>query len=410
MITSALLSSRRTFLRSSAAASAVLTFGGPAPAALTAAALRSASQRILVVIELAGGNDGLNTIVPYLDDTYRKLRPRMALKQSDVFEIADDLGFHPALRGFADLLEAGRLAIVQGVGYPEPNRSHFESMDIWHTCQRKEEVRTDGWLGRMLDANAASAGSDPGGLHLGHDKQPFALMSRSVRVPSIRSLKEFHLRGTEDALFKAAVQQLADARRGDGNGLLDFVQSSTSSALAASERLESTGKSYKSSVTYPQAPLAEKLQTVAKLIASGLNTSVYYVQLDGFDTHSQQPEAHQGLLRQLGDGVKAFLDDIDALQQSERVTVMAFSEFGRRVEENASEGTDHGTAGPMFLAGAKVKPGLIGAHPSLSDLKDGDLQHHTDFRQVYATVLTKWFDCDADAILKGRFKPVDAFA
>ena len=402
-------SSRRNFLRSSAAASAVLTFAGPAPSVLTAGALRNESQRVLVVVELAGGNDGLNTIVPYADDTYRRLRPKLAHKKSDLFEIGDDLGFHPSLRGFADLMEAGRLAIVQGVGYPDPNRSHFESMDIWHTCQRKSDVRTDGWLGRMLDSTSAMATTDPAALHLGHDKQPFALMSRTVRVPSIRSLEQFHLQGTEDAQFKKAVQELAGAQRGDNGGLLDFVQSSTSSALAASERLESSGKSYKSAVTYPETDLARKLQTVAHLIASGLSTSVYYVQLDGFDTHAQQPEAHAGLLRQLGGGVKAFLDDIDAMQQSDRVTVMCFSEFGRRVEENASEGTDHGTAGPMFLAGANVKPGLIGKHPSLSDLQDGDVKHHTDFRQVYATVLKNWFQCDADAILRGRFEPVPAF-
>ncbi len=401
--------SRRSFLKNTAAGSAVLTFGGLAPAALRAAAQQSRSNRILVIIELAGGNDGLNTIVPFADETYQKLRPKLAIAKDSVLEISEGLGFHPALRGFADLLEAGKLAIVQGVGYPDPNRSHFESMDIWHTCQRKDEVRTDGWLGRLLEENESEVGGDPSAMHLGHDKQPFALMSRKVRVPSIRSLDQFRLQGTDDVDFRKAVQELADARRGEGNDLLNFVQSSTSSAISASQRLSTSGKSYSSSIVYPKSGLGEQLQTVARLISSGLHTSVYYVQLNGFDTHSQQPDAHQGLLRQLGDSVKAFLDDIDLMKQSDQVTVMAFSEFGRRVEQNASDGTDHGTAGPMFLAGASIKPGLIGKHPSLQNLQDGDLQHHTDFRQVYSAVIKDWFQCESQSILKGEFKPVEIF-
>ena len=238
---------------------------------------------------------------------------------------------------------------------------------------------------------------------------PFALMSRDVRVPSIRSLEQFRLQGTDDSRFRKAVEELTAARRDEGNDLLNFVQSSTSSAIAASERLSSSVKSYTSSVTYPKNGLGEQLQTVARLISSGLGTSVYYVTLNGFDTHSQQPDAHAGLLRQLGDSVKAFLDDMDHLKHADRVAVMCFSEFGRRVEENASEGTDHGTAGPMFIAGSAVKPGLIGKLPSLNDLQDGDLRHHTDFRQVYATVIENWFQCESEPILKGRFEAIDVF-
>ena len=403
--------SRRNFLQSSAAGSALLTFGELAPSALQAAAEQSKSERILVVVELQGGNDGLNTVIPVGDETYRKLRPKLAIAKNDSLAIRDGLAFHSSLRGFADLLEAGRLTIIQGVGYPDPNRSHFESMDIWHTCQRKDENRTDGWLGRLLEETAdAVIGGDSPAMHLGSDKQPFALMSRKVRVPSIRALEEFRLHGTEDAQFRKVVQELTDARRDESNDLLNFVQSSTSSAISASERLSSSVKSYSSSVRYPQNGLGEQLQTVAKLISSGLKTSVYYVTLNGFDTHSQQPDAHAGLLRQLGDSVKAFLDDIDHLQQSERVALMCFSEFGRRVEENASAGTDHGTAGPMFMAGAAVKSGVIGQLPSLHNLQDGDLRHHTDFRQVYAAVIQDWLLCTAEPILKGKFAAVDIFA
>lgn len=402
--------SRRRFLGTSAAGSAVLTFGSLAPAALQAAAEQNKSERVLVVIELQGGNDGLNTVIPVGDETYRKLRPKLAIAKNNSLEISDGLAFHSSLRGFADLLEAGKLAIIQGVGYPDPNRSHFESMDIWHTCQRKNENRTDGWLGRFLEQSPNAGGGDPVAMHLGHDKQPFAMMSRNIRVPSIRSLEQFRLQGTENIQFRKAVEELAEARRGESNDLLNFVQSSTSSAITASERLGTAVKSYTSSVSYPRTGLGEQLQTIARLIHSGLKTSVFYVTLNGFDTHSQQPDAHAGLLRQLGDAVKAFLEDVDKLKQSDRVALMCFSEFGRRVEENASEGTDHGTAGPMFMAGAAVKPGLVGKHPSLNKLKDGDLLHHTDFRQVYAAAIEHWFGCPSKPILLGDFKPVDVFA
>lgn len=399
---------RRHFLRRTGVASAVLTLGGTAPAFLQAAARENKSDRILVVVELAGGNDGLNTVVPFAEDNYRKLRPKLALPDNSILKIADGLGFHPALRGFADLLESGQLAVVQGVGYDNPNRSHFESMDIWHTCLRKDDVRTDGWLGRFLDSPDRVIGGDPAGIHLGADKQPFALMSRSVRVPSIRTLDQFRLDGNSNEQFRMAVRELSDARRGDDNDLLNFVQSSTSSALTASERIESAGETYVPAEAYPQTAMGEKLQTIARLIGSGLKTSVYYVQLDGFDTHSQQPDAHAGLLRQLGDAVSTFVKDLVSHGRGDQVLLMCFSEFGRRVAENASEGTDHGTAGPMFLAGTQVRPGLIGKHPALSDLKDGDLKHHTDFRQVYAAALEHWMGCDSSAILGGRFAPVDA--
>lgn len=400
---------RRSFLTTGAAATSVLSFGKVAPAFLKQAAAESkADGRILVVVEMAGGNDGLNTVIPFDDDDYRKARPELAIGSSDVLKINDRLGLHPVMTGFAELLERDQLAIIQGVGYDNPNRSHFESMDIWHTCQRKDTSRIDGWLGRYLEEAGRAASSDPAGLHLGDDKQPFALMSRDVRVPSIRSLEQFRLSGNSDQTFRRAVRELADARRETSNDLLGFVQSSTSSAITASERIEAAGMNYKPSDEYPETALARQLQTVAKLIDSGLTTSVYYVRLDGFDTHAQQDGAHQSLLRQLSDSVSTFMKDMLAHGHGDRILCLCFSEFGRRVAENASHGTDHGTAGPMFLAGPHVNAGLIGDHPSLQDLQDGDLKHHTDFRQVYATVLERWLNCSSSTILKGSFKPVDA--
>ena len=402
-------SSRRKFLSTTAAASAVMTFGNRAPAFLRqAAGATKYDGRILVVVEMAGGNDGLNTVIPFDNDDYRKARPKLAVPKSDVLKINDELGLNSVMTGFSKLLEAGQLAIVQGVGYENPNRSHFESMDIWHTCQRKDQQRVDGWLGRYFQQTIDANKTDPAGLHLGEDKQPFALMSRDVRVPSIRSLEEFRLNGNEDPAFRKAVRELSDARRDAGNDLLGFVQSSTSSAITASERIESAGMQYKPSTEYPDSGLGQKLQTVAKLVNSGLTTPVYYVRIDGFDTHSQQAGAHQALLRQVSDAVTNFLNDMVAHGHGDQILCMCFSEFGRRVNENASEGTDHGTAGPIFLAGTQVHAGLVGKHPSLSDLKDGDLQHHTDFRQVYGTVLEKWLRCDSKSILGGDYAIVDA--
>ncbi len=400
---------RRRFLQRTCAGSAVLSCGGLVPLPLLASALRSQAERILVVVELQGGNDGLNTVIPTADPLYRRLRPTLAVPSADVLSIADGMGFHPALRGFADLLQAGQLAVVQQVGYPQPNRSHFESMDIWHTCLRKDQQRPDGWLGRWAE-RVQAVGGDIAAMHLGGEKQPFALMSRSLRVPSIRSLEEFRLRGTEDSEFRTAVQELADEQREKEDDLLSFVASSTSSALTASDRLAGAAKAGQTSVVWPQSGLAERLRTVSQLIRSGLQTRVYYVTLGGFDTHAQQPDAHRGLLRQLSEGIAALLAELQISGDLQRTTVLAFSEFGRRVQENASAGTDHGTAGPMFLAGGSVRAGLHGQRPDLNNLQDGDLQFSTDFREVYSAVLERWLKVDSADILYDRFQPLDLFS
>ena len=408
MLKEILMTSRRNFLTATAG-TGLFSLNGRVPAVLQRSADRLATNdRILVVVELAGGNDGLNTIIPFTSDEYRSARPKLAISANEVLKIDDELGFHPALGGFAELLQNGQLAVAQGVGYENPNRSHFESMDIWHTCQRKDEQRHSGWLGRFLETSRDPRITDPPALHLGRDKQPFALMSRDVRVPSINSLERFRLEGSRDKGFRQTVRQLSDAKRGSSSDLLGFVQSSTSSAITASERIETAGEGYQPAISYPQSSLAQKLLTVAKLIHAGLSSSVYYVRIDGFDTHARQADAHESLLRQVSDGVTAFLKDLSHHDHADRVLCMCFSEFGRRVKENASEGTDHGTAGPVFLAGNAVKAGLVTRHPSLTDLQQGDLKHQVDFRQVYATVLEDWLLCQSREILHGSYKKIDA--
>lgn len=404
---------RREFLRTTLGASAVLSLGTAAPAFLLNAAAQapaSVEETILVVVELTGGNDGLNTVAPYADDAYRKARPKLGLSADQVLKIDDYCGFHPSLRGCADLLEAGQLAVVQGVGYPNPNRSHFESMDIWHTCYHKTQPRADGWLGRYLDAARNEVGRDVPALHLGSEKQPLALTAQHVRVPSIQSLERFRLLGADRQQLQATIRELAAERQAPADGLLEFVQTSTSAALNASERVEAAAKEYKTDAVYPETDLATKLRTVAQLIDAGLGTRVYYVSLDGFDTHSEQAEAHAALLKQWSEAVSTFIKDLIQHSHGQRVLVVTFSEFGRRLAENASEGTDHGAAAPVFLAGPRVAAGLHGKPPALTDLDDGDPRHHTDFRQVYATLLGDWLKWPSEPILGARYQSLPLIA
>ncbi len=405
-------SSRRRFLQSALGNAAAVGIGAAIPDCFAWAAGQSENynERILVVVQLSGGNDGLNTVVPYADDAYRAARPKLALSAADVLKCGDETGLHPALRGVHDLLQAGQVAIVRGVGYDNPNRSHFESMDIWHTCKRKEESRPDGWLGRFLDSQQTVAGGDVPALHLGSEQQPFAVASQQIRVPTIKQLAEFQLRGQDRQSIRTLLSESQPARTSPADDLLSFLQSSTTSALAASQRVTEASQSYQSDVKYPDSELGERLRLIAQLIDADLKTRVYYVELDGFDTHAEQAATQAILLRQWSDAVSAFVRDLDAHEHGQRVCVMTFSEFGRRVAENASEGTDHGAAGPMFLCGGGVKPGIVGELPNLTDLQDGDLKHQVDFRQVYAAVLQSWLGANPASILGGNYEPLALFA
>ncbi len=368
---------------------------------------------MLVVIQLSGGNDGLNTVVPYHDERYHAARPKLGIAAADVLKCNDQAGFHPSLSGVRELLDDGRLTVVQGVGYDNPNRSHFESMDIWHTCRRKEESRPDGWLGRYLDAAAGTPttknqGGDAPALHLGREEQPFAVASQSIRVPTVRDIAEFELRGRDRQSLRDLLSR-PGAGASTPNDLLDFLQSSTTAAMAASDRVTRASLNYLSDVTYPASGLGQKLRVVAQLIDAGLSTKVYYVVLDGFDTHSQQPGAHAVLLKEWSDAMTTLIRDLEAHGHADRVCVMTFSEFGRRVAENASDGTDHGAAGPMFLAGGGLKGGMFGSAPDLSNLQNGDLQHEFDFRQVYATVLQDWLGVDFRNIVGDGYETLPLF-
>lgn len=404
--------SRRRMLQRSVCGVAALGVGTAIPQGFVAAAEDSerANENVLVVIELSGGNDGLNTVVPYSNEVYREARPNLSLGVDEVLKVDDNFGFHPSLRGVSDLLEQGQASVVHAVGYENPNRSHFESMDIWHSCLRKGESRQDGWLGRYLEQRIASVGGDVPAIHLGHRQQPFALESLNVRVPTVKELEAFRLLGDDSGGLRELLKPAsATVSESSTNELLDFLQNSTRNAVSASRRVTDATKDYQSATQYPESQLARELKVVAQLIDAELSTRVYYLQLDGFDTHAQQPDAHAALLGQWSDAVAAFMNDLNAQGHSDRVTVMTFSEFGRRVAENASSGTDHGAAGPMFFCGGKLQPGLIGQSSSLTDLQQGDLKHHVDFRQVYATVLEDWLGADSAAVLGKSYAGLPIF-
>ena len=320
---------------------------------------------------------------------------------------------HPALGDFAKLLEQQRLAIVQSVGYPNPNRSHFESMAIWNTGRPDADKATPGWLARAIDRRSASVAlGDTPGLHI-HDASvlPRALEGGRQVIPSLARLEQFRRRlgvpeGANPVAQTEAIDRLDRESRGEPGSLLQFVERCRLITYASSARLERVRQDQPAATSgYPDYyGLARRLQLIAQLIKAGLTTSIYYTQFDGFDTHGGQLQRHQQLLRELGISLRTFLDDLEKAHEADRVLVLVFSEFGRRLAENASGGTDHGTAAPVFLLGRPVKAGLHGPYPDLNHLVDGDPRYAIDFRSLYATVLERWLDVPSRDVLGTAFE------
>jgi uncharacterized protein (DUF1501 family) len=405
---------RRDFMRDSLATGTLVSWGLTVPGFLSRTALAApdakkpgAKDTILVVVQLTGGNDGLNTVIPFADADYAKLRPTLAQAKDKVKKLNDQIALHPSMDGLAGLLQDQALCVVQGVGYPNPSQSHFRSMDIWQAAGTSESL-TEGWIGKALK-QAPSAAS----FHLAGENEtaPLALNGAPVRVPSITTLEDFQLRTTAaNSADKKEQRQLIErvAKPGMGNpNLLDFVKRTAVTTYDSSRRLQEIGKNYQPKTPYPNTPLANRLKLAAQLIDADLGARIFYVSIDGFDTHANQENAHANLLRTLSDAMTAFYKDMAARGHKDRLLLMTFSEFGRRAKENGSKGTDHGSAAPMLLVGGKVKAGVLGNHPSLTKLEDGNLVHHTDFRQVYAAILEKWLGVASRDVLSGGFKQVD---
>ena len=402
---------RRKFTTTGLKFATALAIGANAPKgwiqslAATISEQPTSQDRVLVVIQLSGGNDGLNSVIPYSNELYYKARPKLSIPKEEVLRFDLEVGLHPSMRGIANLMEDKQFCVLNGVGYPNPNRSHFESMDIWHSCQRKESRTSDGWLGRYFSKRSNlvhSDSTDSLGLHLGSEQLPMALVARGVQTPSLASIEQLRWKGKMDAVQPSDETELKSkaAENKDFEGsLLDFVSASTSLAMQASERLEKALATPDSSGDFPNSQLGEKLKVISRLVLAGLKTKVYYVTLDGFDTHANQLAAHAGLMRQWSDALHSFHKRLNSAGLRDRVLVLTFSEFGRRVAENASQGTDHGAAAPVFLSGPKLESSIIGLHPSLSELDDGDLKFHIDFRRVYATLIEDWLGASSKDIL-----------
>jgi len=409
------MSSRRVFISRSLG---VAVLGGTLPSFLARAADAQAlpalgstidPDNVLVVVQMGGGNDGLNTVVPYSDDAYHRVRPTIGIADKSVLTIDERIGLNPAMAPLLELYKEGHLAIVQGVGYPNPNRSHFEATQIWETASPDRPVST-GWLGRYLDrvVPAQTAPSDAGlflAVSLG-DTVPTALIAQHVDVPAIGALNTFGYNSGKDAASKTTAGVLYDGAKAGQSPYLDLIETTSRNAMHGGDVLKAKIASYKTTVAYPNDPFSQQLKLAAQIIGSRVGTRVIFVSIGSFDTHAGQRAQQDRLLGYLSSGLLAFYNDLAAHDLAGNVLAMTFSEFGRRVAQNASNGTDHGTAMPLFVAGGKVKGGVYGSHPSLTDLDHGDLKFATDFRAVYATVLEKWMGRTANQILAGTYETV----
>jgi uncharacterized protein (DUF1501 family) len=446
---------RRQFLERGLKCSSLLALGSAVPAFVSSAARAAEAGRdtVLVVLELTGGNDGLNTVVPFGDDLYHKARPTLRLTQDQVIPLDDRVGLNSALSGLETLLENGQLAVVQGVGYPNPNRSHFESMDIWQTGDPRRRI-TSGWLARALGDVTVGPGQTPA-FHLGAGELPLALQGSSAAVPTLNPGKPFGLKlggefyghNPDTAELASEIEQPIDAAGAttetsggspvpdlaarqrllrelaggpmDSQSLLGFVRRTSLDAYTSVDRLqeilndklelpEGQFEFDGETVRQVRGGLEYELLLVARMIRAGFGTRLFYVALDGFDTHAAQLEDHNALLSTLGSAIVGFFGELEQSGDAKRVILMTYSEFGRRVRENASHGTDHGAGSSLFVAGPAVGGGLVGRHPSLEDgdLDDGDLRHQIDFRQVYATLLDQWLQCDSRRVLGVEFEHI----
>ncbi len=362
----------------------------------------TAGDRVLVVINMQGGNDGLNTVVPFASPDYYRLRPTIAIPAGDVLRINTDVGLNPALGALKAMYDRGLVAVVQGVGYPNPDHSHFRSTEIWQTAA-PQSYATTGWLGRYLDSANLPEANLFNAVALA-PVLPEALVAQHVDVPALSTLRGYGLQSDRDRGQRAAFAGLAaDTRLPFTSPFLASVAQIEDHAERGAAELPKLVAGYQPSGEYPATPLGRSLALAAQIVGSTLGTRVLYIEHGSFDTHVAQKPTQDRLLRELADGLAALYTDLAAHGNDKRVLTMTFSEFGRRVAENANKGTDHGEAAPLFLVGGSVRGGLYGRHPSLERLDSGDAAYTVDFRSVYATIVEKWFGRSAQPVIAGNF-------
>lgn len=351
-------------------------------------------NKVLVVLQLSGGNDGLNTVIPYRNDLYYSARPRLGIKKEEALRLTDDVGINPALTAFSDLFADGSLGILNSVGYPNPDRSHFRSMDIWHTASNSNEYVTNGWLGRYLDAQCSGCDKPTQALEI-DDVLSLALKGENINGLALKDPKRLYTTSHE----KYYKDLLAQHQKGD-DAAADYLYKTMAETLSSADYIFNQSKLRPTTTTYPTTGLGQSFKTIASLIFSDINTKVYYVSLGSFDTHVAQDGQQKRLFKEMNDAVKAFVTDLKNNNRFNDVLLMTFSEFGRRVKQNASGGTDHGTANNMFfVSGGLQQKGILNAMPDLANLDEGDLKHTVDFKNVYATVLNKWLGANDVAVL-----------
>jgi uncharacterized protein (DUF1501 family) len=387
-----------------------MALDGPTSALGPVALDATKKNRILVVLQLSGGNDGINTLIPFGDPNYAKLRPTLGVGAGEVLHLSDSVGLHPNLSKFKTLYDQGKLAVVQGVGYPNPNRSHFRSMDIWHSA-RPESFERSGWLGRYVSACQCAQDNALPAISVG-DQLNTLFWTDTTLVPAVASIGAFSFltdtKYKNDRTFQMQTLQNIYSQAGNWSSYEGLIRRGTLQALSGADELQKVAASYQTPVKYPaNNGLANQLKLVGQVIAGNLGTRLFSVSMGGFDTHANQKDTQARLLGQLGDAVDAFMQDLANMGKQDDVTIMTFSEFGRRAKQNGSAGTDHGTAEPMFVIGNYVRGGLYGSYPSLGALdNNGDLQFSADFRSVYAGVLKDVVGVDPAPILAGAFDPL----
>ncbi|KAA8477934.1 uncharacterized protein (DUF1501 family) [Arcticibacter tournemirensis] len=394
---------RRDFLKSTTLASGVFLIPSFLKPFESLALDELSGYKNLVIVQLSGGNDGLNTVVPYGMDVYYQKRRSIALPQSELIRLDDLQGLNPNMGALREIYDQGWMTVVNSVGYPNPDRSHFRSMDIWQTASNSDEYLTTGWIGRYLDSNCQSC-KDPYAAIEVDDTLSLALKGKSSKGIAVKDPAKLY-NNTREPFFREVIEN-HDKHLNEDN--LGYLYKTMIETYSSAGYIQKTSKTYESKGDYPQTGFANQLKTVSRFINSGLKTRVYYVSLSGFDTHTGQKDQQGRLLKQYSEGMAAFLNELKSTGKLNDTLVLTFSEFGRRVEQNASNGTDHGTANNVFVFSGKLKkPGIYNDAPDLNNLDNGDLKYKIDFRQVYATVLDKWLDVNNSNILNRQFSGLD---
>ncbi len=362
-----------------------------------------AGNKVLVVLQLSGGNDGLNTVIPVRNDIYYRERPALGIDKLKTLTLSEEAGLHPELTCFKSLYDEGNLAILNNVGYPNPDRSHFRSMDIWQSASKSNEYKSSGWLGRWLDSQCEHCEKPTQALEI-DDMLSLALSGEQMKGIALRDPARLY-NASQDPFFKQILQSGNAHSANDTNSYLYQVMAET---LSGADYIFAQSKLHPTNMVYPNTEIGRSLKTISSLICSDINTRVYYLSLGSFDTHVNQEGRQQKLFSDMNEAIKVFTSDLKSNHRFHEVMLITFSEFGRRVSQNASGGTDHGTANNMFLiSGGLKKAGSLNGMPDLANLSEGDLQYNLDFKNVYATVLNKWLEADDSKILGGKYEYLD---